>query len=218
MREFGGVLELIEGWTGNIFKNMDWVKRKGTTGKVEPYTKFLEEDKFLFQLAISKFVSKHDLSIDLVPNVDQTSVSYVSSGKYTFDLKGSTTVAIRGVDDRRKITATFAVSASRSFLPIALIYNNKTKCSLPKYDFPNFFNVRFPLNHWSNFEKCVSLFEKIILLYIQSKKKELSYLKEQYSLIVMDTFKCQDNAKVKELCSKNECELVIVPHNLTNKF
>ena len=218
MREFGGVLELIEGWTGNIFKNMDWVKRKGTTGKVEPYTKFLEEDKFLFQLAISKFVSKHDLSIDLVPNVDQTSVSYVSSGKYTFDLKGSTTVAIRGVDDRRKITATFAVSASRSFLPIALIYNNKTKCSLPKYDFPNFFNVRFPLNHWSNFEKCVSLFEKIILLYIQSKKKELSYLKEQYSLIVMDTFKCQDNAEVKELCSKNECELVIVPHNSTNKF
>ena len=34
----------------------------------------------------------------------------------------------------------------------------------------------------------------------------------------MDTFKRQDNAKVKELCSKNECEVVVVPHNLTNKF
>ena len=171
LREFGGVLEFIEGWAGNVFKNMDWVKRKGATGKVGPYAKFLEEEKFSSQLAISKFVSEHDISIDLVPNVDQTSVSYVSLGKYTFDLKGSTTVAIRGVNDRRKITATFAVSASRSFLPISLIYNSKTKCSLPKYDFPNFFSVRFPLNHWSNFEKCVSLFEKIIFLYIQGKQK-----------------------------------------------
>ena len=42
--------------------------------------------------------------------------------------------------------------------------------------------------------------------------------KEQYSLIVMNTFKGHDNAEIKELGSKNECELVIVPHNLTNKF
>ena len=42
--------------------------------------------------------------------------------------------------------------------------------------------------------------------------------KEWYSLIVMDTFKDQDNAEIKALCLKNDCELVIVPHNLTNKF
>ena len=34
----------------------------------------------------------------------------------------------------------------------------------------------------------------------------------------MDTFKGQDNAEIKELSSKNECELVIVPSNLTSKF
>ena len=34
----------------------------------------------------------------------------------------------------------------------------------------------------------------------------------------MDTLKGQDNDEIKELCSKNECGLVIVPHNLTNKF
>ena len=34
----------------------------------------------------------------------------------------------------------------------------------------------------------------------------------------MDTFKGQNNAEIKELCSKTECELVIVPHNLTNRF
>ena len=42
LRKFGGSFELTEGWTRNVLKGMDWVKRKGTTGKVEPYPKFLE--------------------------------------------------------------------------------------------------------------------------------------------------------------------------------
>ena len=33
-REFGGSLELTEGWAQNASKGMDWVKRKGMTGKV----------------------------------------------------------------------------------------------------------------------------------------------------------------------------------------
>ena len=34
----------------------------------------------------------------------------------------------------------------------------------------------------------------------------------------MDTFKGQDNAEIKALCLKDDCNMVIVPHNLTNKF
>ena len=34
----------------------------------------------------------------------------------------------------------------------------------------------------------------------------------------MDTFKGQDNKEMKRLYAKNNCELVIVPHNFTNKF
>ena len=34
----------------------------------------------------------------------------------------------------------------------------------------------------------------------------------------MDTFKDQDNNTLKELCSENNFEIVIVLHNLTNKF
>ena len=37
------------------------------------------------------------------------------------------------------------------------------------------------------------------------------------SLILMDTFKQQDNDEVAKLCRKNNCALMIVPH-LTNKF
>ena len=34
----------------------------------------------------------------------------------------------------------------------------------------------------------------------------------------MDTFKSQDNEKINSLCLENNCKLVIVLHNLTNKF
>ena len=62
----------------NIFKNIDWVKKKGTTGQVELCPNFLEEKKFSFPRAISKFASEYDTPVDLVPNLDQTSIFFAS--------------------------------------------------------------------------------------------------------------------------------------------
>ena len=36
--------------------------------------------------------------------------------------------------------------------------------------------------------------------------------------LILDTSKGQDNDDLRELCVRNNCEIVIVPHNLTNKF
>ena len=38
------------------------------------------------------------------------------------------------------------------------------------------------------------------------------------SLIIMDIFKGQHNDEVAKLCRINNCALIIVPHNVTNKF
>ena len=64
-----------------------------------------------------------------------------------------------------------------------------------------------------NVSDCV----KIIFPYLKAKKEELCYPKELYSLIVTDTLKGQDNAKIKALRLTNDCELVSASHNLTNK-
>ena len=85
---------------------------------------------------------KHDIPLDLVLNLDQTPLSYVSPGKYTFYLKGSITVTIKGVDDNRQITVTFTVSATDAFLPIQLIYQGATERYLPKYKFPKELHIR----------------------------------------------------------------------------
>ena len=49
-------------------------------------------------------------------------------------------------------------------------------------------------------------------------ERENGYPEEKYAIIIMDTFKDQDNGRLIELCSENYCEVVIVPHNLTNKL
>ena len=218
LKEFGGTVELTDRWARGILTKLNWSKRKGTTGKVEPSSQFLAEEKFTFQRAISAAISLHDIPDSLVLNIDQTPLAYVSPGKYTFSSKGAKNVPIKGVDDKRQITATFAVSSTGSFLPMQLIYSGKTRRCLPRYDFPASFSVSFTKNHWSNTEKSIEFFEEIIFPYLTIVKKEKGFPEEQHSLVIMDTFKGQDNDILKKLCSENRCEIVIVPHNLTNKF
>ena len=74
----------------------------------------------------------HDVPSALVLNLDQTPLSYVSPGKYTFSSKGSKNVPVKGLDDKKQITVTFVFSATGSFLPIQLIYQGKSKKMLAK--------------------------------------------------------------------------------------
>ena len=169
-------------------------------------------------MAISKVVYEHDIPSELVINLDQTPLFYITPGKYTFNIKGANNVPVKGIDDKRQITATFAVSAVGVFLPMQLIYTGKTNRCLPNFEFPHDFNLTYTRNHWSNLEKAVEHFEQVIFPFLQKTKEKHGYPKEQMSLVIMDAFKGQDNIVLKELCTTNFCEIVIVPHNLTNKF
>ena len=91
LKEFGGDLELTENWARTVFKSLAWIKRKGTTGKLEPPAQLLAEEKFTFQRSITTIIAEHDIPPELVFNIDQTPLSYLSPGKYTFDLRGQNT-------------------------------------------------------------------------------------------------------------------------------
>ena len=166
---------------------MEWSKRKGTTGKIEPSKQFLLEEKLTFQRHIASIIEEHDIPKELILNLGQTPLSN------TFNPKSAKTASIKGIDDKRQITATFTVGMTVKFLPIQLIFERKTPRCLPRFDFPADFNVTFSDNHWSNTEKSIELFEKVIFPYLKQAKASLKYPKEQMSLIIMDTFKVQDN-------------------------
>ena len=84
---------------------------------------------------ISAAVSEHDIPQCLILNIDQTPLSYVTPRKYTFSFKGAKNVPIRGVDDKRQITTTFAVSFTGDFLPMQLIYSGKNSTFHTKIKF-----------------------------------------------------------------------------------
>ena len=143
---------------------MNWTKKKGTTGKIEPSKQFLLEEKLTFQKKISGVIFEHDIPKELIINLDQTPLSYVSPGKCTFDVKGVKTVPIKGIDDKRQITSTFAISMSGEFLPIQVIYEGKSKRCLPKYTFPASLDATFSENHLPNTEKSLSFLTRPFFL------------------------------------------------------
>ena len=61
LTEFGGTVELINRWARSILSDLNWSKRKGTTGKIETSLQFLAEEKFFsgqYQLQYQVMISQ----------------------------------------------------------------------------------------------------------------------------------------------------------------
>ena len=67
-------------------------------------------------MAISYYLKKK------VINLDQTPIPYCLVKQYTIAKKGSKQVTITGSADHWQVTGTFAITLSRVFLPVQLIY------------------------------------------------------------------------------------------------
>ena len=50
LREFGGSLELTEGWARSVLKSMDWVKEKGQLEKLNLAVSFWKRKSLLFNV------------------------------------------------------------------------------------------------------------------------------------------------------------------------
>ena len=87
-------------------------------------------------------------------------------------VKEAKNIPIKEVDDKRQITATFAVSLTGIFLLNQLVYKEKTKPSLPKFKFPNTLSLSYTENHSWNTEKSIAFFEQIIFPYLKMVKRE----------------------------------------------
>lgn len=122
LKDNGGTLELTDRWARLVLKKLGYTLRKATTDKRIPSPAFLKETKLQFQHQIFEEVNKSKIPTSLVINCDQTPLSYVNAGNYTFEATGARQVPIAGKGDKRAITGTFSVTASGKFLPMQLIY------------------------------------------------------------------------------------------------
>ena len=142
----------------------------------------------------------------------------VPTGRTTMAEKGARTVAIKGSQDKRTITATFAVTLSGAFLPIQLIYAGKTSKRLPRYKFPKSFSLSTNKTHYSNVKESLEYIREIIVPYVKMVRKEMKFSASQKGLLIFDVFTGQMTDAVLELIESEDLLVSTVPNNMTDLF
>ena len=173
-KENGGSLQLTEDRARGVLRSMKWVKRKGTTWETEPSQQFLLVEKLTFQKKISGAIFYHNIPKELIVNLDQIPLSYVTPGKSSFDVKGVNTVLFKGISFHSSYlwgqNSKYAFPEKSLFLKTIGPTRKRPLAFLKK--FPHFKNAR------------------------QTK----GYPNEQMSLVIMGTLKGQDNEEVAKIC------------------
>ena len=215
--ENGGPITLTTNWAKSLLFRLNFVKRRGSsTAKVSVQN--FEELKEQFIADIKAVVDMEDIPSELIFNWDHTGISIVPGSSWTMELKGSKRVEIVGINDKRQITAVFCGTAKGHFLPFQLIYQGKTKASLPPHKFPEDWHATFTPNHWSNEDVMKDYIQKIIVPYVQSKRKELQLPEDFPALAIYDVFKGQVTKKVFSILEANNIYTVRVPANCTDRL
>ena len=99
-----------------------------------------------------------------------------------------------------------------------LIYQGKTSACLPKVKFPSGWHITCTLNHWSNEEKTKEYIQKVILPYVESKRKELNLPQHFPALAIFDVFKGQTTREVFQLLEDNHIYVVSIPANCMDRL
>ena len=106
---------------------------------------------------------------------------------------------------------------SGKFFPIQLIYKGITSKCLPKnVNFPKDWDITCTENHWSNESTSIDYLVKIVIPYVNGRRKELKLSADHPALAIFDVFKGQCTERVFRMLEDNNILYVIVPSNYTD--
>ena len=133
--------------------------------------------------------------------------------------KNSKSVPIKGLTDKRTITLTFVISLAGEFLPMQVIYQGKTKASLPRnFVFPKGFCLTQNPKHHLNEEETLKLIDSIINPYLVQTRQQLKLPPTQKAILIWDVFRGQTTERVLSKLASLNIEIVSVPANMTHFF
>ena len=131
LAELGGPVDFNQYWACSLLRRIKFVQRRATTSKGKHAVADFSQLKDAFLDDVVKAVTMEDIPAELILNWDQTGIKLVPCSSWTIEKQGEKRVEIRGVNDKRQITAVFCGTLLGDFLPVQLIYKGKTNCSHP---------------------------------------------------------------------------------------
>ena len=172
--EYGGYVKVSNNWARKILCKMETLGRKmtrrlATTSKRPIAPGILKGTKLHFQRKIKQLQSSHEIPDNPILNFDQTPLPYVYSSNHTLHKNGASSVPIVGKAKKKQISGTFTVAKSGILLPI-----QSDRCLLKEVVFPEDFEFTCTANHWSNEEKAIHHFERIIVPFLVEEREELN--------------------------------------------
>ena len=196
-------IEDSSSWSKSLFKRMGFKRRLATTGKVSISPELHQEIQEAYLYSLVKKIEENNIPASLVLNLDQTPSKFVPGCKKTLAKKRNKTVSIADSTEKGMITATFAITLNRDFLPIQLIYGGKTKRSIPAVKFPDEFHVTANPKHYSNEKESLEMMRKIIIPYVEEQRRRLHLSNSHPAVLIIDVFKGQMTDAVKKFLKEN---------------
>ena len=124
-------------------------------------------------------------------------------------------IPIAHSDDKMQITAVFAVTLEREYLPPQ---QRKTKHCHPSVITPEGWDLWHSHNHWSNEETMTRYLQNVIIPFVSHKRVHLGLPQTQAALAVFDCFKGQNTSAIEDMLERHNIVSVIVPANCTDKL
>lgn len=178
----------------------------------------MEGQRTQFLQDIIDMVEVEEIPPHLIFNWDQTGLYLVPTSNWTMAQKGQKRIRIRGLKDKRMITAVFCCNLNGEFLPIQLIYGGKTDRCHPPVPFPNDWDITHNEKHWSNETTMLRYIKKIVLPFVERVRHDLGFDEQQAALAIFDCFKGQLTNQVVQLLEEHNIQSVLVPANCTDQL
>ena len=151
-------------------------------------------------------VEDYHIPQNLILNLEQAPLKYVSVSHNTMAKKRVKSVDIAGSADKRSITGTFVITLKGDLLPLQLIYGGKRKQSLPRYKLPQSFSLIVNPNHFSNTEESINIVNQIVIIYVKRERENLEN-SSLPALLILDVFRRQMTSEVTNLLLKTTFSL-----------
>ena len=162
LKKYSRCLELSHAWAQSFMSRLGFVKRKGTKAaqKLPDDTptitlQFMEKIKNIVTIQIPG---------QLAFNCDHTGTKLVPASDWTMAEEGSKQVEVRGLDDKRDVTASLTATLSGQLLSLQLLYAGKTPRCYPCQSFPSDWDIYHSPTHCST-EDTMLRFVKNIIIY-----------------------------------------------------